>query len=231
MARIEDLLNNRFENLAEIALTGDPKDLAVKVVQSIPEPQLSLCKNLINDLDVQVSWHNADKRFWEYNPKYYLFRYVSSRTDYKKGEGYKKRNKKFRHPVHMNGADAIKRNWWGGADFDTSGIPLPPRVTEWACELEGQRTFLNMNVFDWARFSPSRQEPVLKQSHFSKFRGCNKSNTNHYFYLAIGIELPDTNGCPITFGPRSVTFALSQNRTFNDTDPLYFDKYTWSIRG
>lgn len=234
MSKLQDLYDNQFENLAEIALSGDPKDLAVKVIQSIPEPQISLCRNEINSQDIEASWRCGDKVFLDYNPKFYLFRYVSNRTRYKRGVGYFKANKRFRHPVHNNGDDAITTNWWAGAEHDTGGNPLPPRVTEWVIPNEGEKLFLHLNTVDWVRTDALvNPESPLPKRHGgrSRFRGCSRSNTRHYFYLCVGVQLPNTpsNSCPITFGPRSVIFSLGENRVDLNTDPTMFDKYTWKI--
>lgn len=221
-------------DIKQIAFTGDPKDLDVKIVQVIPAPKISLAKNLINELDIEVNWGSGDKNFLLYSPKYYLFRYCSSRTSYRKGQGYKKNNKRFRHPVHMNGVNAIHTGWWGSADHDSIGTPLPARTTEWEVpQLEGERIFLNLNSLDWAKDSVSVGAPLEKHRRTgTKFRGCNRTNTSAFFFVCIGIELPNTpsTGCPITFGPPSPIFQLFQNRTDRDITPIgSFDKYCWKL--
>lgn len=192
----------------------------------IPEPNVFLYRNLVdNNQNVAVSWHCQNKRFLDYDPKVFLFRYSSQNV-----KAHPDKPKGFKHPVHQNGTTSTTPAWWSGASKDRSGIAMPPRNTEWTLPVnEGTLLELALDYTDWVYQGGGL--PASKSS--LRVRGSRRGVKNVHFYVAIAIKLPSntTSGCPYVFGPRSEAFSLRPQLPTPSAADGIFTKYCWHIGG
>jgi hypothetical protein len=84
---------------------------------------------------------------------------------------------------------------------------------------------LELNPNDWGYIIgafPTNREHL-------RIRGMNQHTFNAYFYIAIGIEIPDTSGCPVTFGQSSQLFCLQPQNTDNGSSHGVYNSWCWRI--
>lgn len=211
MSKIDDLYNNKFENLS-----------AMQVM--IPQPILDQPYSSV----MKATWHSSNTEFLNLYPKYYLFRYKGKGSN---GRGSSRIHvgKRFVHPTHQNGIDNPASGWWGGSCNDQNGDPVPPRNTEWEVSPDsGKLTHLDFNIEDYA-YSVTPMPALKEDLRVKSQRG--KSRVNAYFYLAIGVQIPlVSDGCPVVFGPPSPIFSARPQRMPGGSAGL-FDKYCFFIEG
>jgi hypothetical protein len=186
----------------------------------IPTPKLVAYNGSSN---IAAKWNSSDKTFLQHNPKYYLFRYRGKGKHNVSGQSIPKRKGYF-HPVHQNGANANTSGWWASLDCDNQGRGMPGRDTEWDISTEGNETPLTINFEDWMYIVNGGSFPQ-QRSNLRVRSGRSTKTFMAYFCLCIAIEVPNSTGCPVVFGPASEMFAIKPRSMGSDL----YDRYIWVI--
>jgi|GEM_PF-4818896 len=156
----------------------------------IPEPRVQILEN-----NVGLFWENmGDTRFLSYSPKFYLYRYKSSRLD-----NQRRTAKKWVHPVHQQKTTHDnKRN----TEWSVPSAPLSLRNID-----------LDLNSY-FLKYDETKPATPRGQGQFKK--GQPRFN-RRFEYFRVRIVLEQYPGGPI-YGPLSTVISAGSRR---HTDGYY----------
>jgi hypothetical protein len=158
-------------------------------------------------------WTQADKRFLQYDPKLWLYRYKNNKKKLESSDIIK--HKKEVHTPHLNGVNYPSSKYYSGSFFSVvSDISSTGVHTEFDISIVENSGFtVDIDPYDWFYMigaSPYKLNdalPLTNPGYYLKVMGRPKNNLSFLFRLAITIEDP-YGGEQRIVGPMSDVIAL-----------------------